>query len=61
MTIAVRIEVEANDDHNVVVYETNGNNKKRNRLATLTKADGAWSGHIWNGRDIVLQEEPVTK
>ena len=59
MTVAVKIVVEPLPDKTAVLYETNGNNKKRTLVKKFTKSDTEWTGHIWNKRDLVIQEEDV--
>ena len=59
MTVAVHIKIEPTSEKTATLYEVNGNNKKRVRVKKFTNEDTEWTGHIWNGRDLVLQEEDL--
>jgi hypothetical protein len=62
MTIAVRIQVEAVDYSDgskaeAVLYAYDG--KKKSELHRFTKATASFEGHMWKGRNLILEEEIV--
>lgn len=59
MTIGVKIVVHSTENATAVLYETSGNNKKRVALKTFSAGDTEWEGHIWKGRDLVIEEEEI--
>ncbi len=61
MTVAVKVIVEATENQTAVLYETAGNNRKRNRLHKFSASEPEWTGHIWEGRDLVIEEIPNIK
>jgi hypothetical protein len=61
MTMAVRVEIEPlqyedGSRAEADVFAVAGQNKKREALAHLDKNNPKWEGHIWKGRDLVIEE-----
>lgn len=65
MTLSVTITVhplvsEDGSVKTVAIYTSYGNNKKRDKIHTFTTVEPTWIGHIWDKRDLILQEEVFT-
>jgi hypothetical protein len=59
MTVAVKIIVEPltyvdGSRASAVLVEVSG--KKKTKIKEFTKDDNEWVGHIWKGRDLLIEE-----
>lgn len=60
MTIAVKIVVEPNDQHTIDLLD--GQYKKQKRvLHRFTQQENEWVGHVWSGRNLILEEASLTE
>jgi hypothetical protein len=58
MTVSVTITVNPSQDSTAVLFEKMSG-KKLNQLHTFSTASPNWEGHIWDGRDLHIEEIPI--
>lgn len=54
MTVAVRIAVEPTEHASARLVEVQG--KKKTTLFDFTKDNKEWTGHVWDGRTLAIEE-----